>query len=94
MRLVLDTNVVLSALLWGGVPSRLLRVAPSGGALLFTSTPLIEELTDVLSRPKFEKKSTHLCSQFNSSSICLPGKHSLCAQFRFLALRLTRTTMR
>jgi len=56
MRLVLDTNVVASALLWDGAPRRLLRVGSGEDVMLFTSTPLLVELTDILSRPKFEKK--------------------------------------
>ena len=50
MRLVLDTNVVVSALLWGGMPYRLLQRAVEGEAELFTSPILIAELADVLQR--------------------------------------------
>jgi uncharacterized protein len=56
MRLVLDTNVVVSALLWDGAPKQLLRVSHSEGILLFTSTPLLEELTETLSKKKLERK--------------------------------------
>ena len=52
MRIVLDANVVLSALLWRGTPHRLreaIRAQPS--AQLFTSAALLAELADVLSRP-------------------------------------------
>lgn len=56
MRLVLDTNVVASALLWGGVPRLLLQAAREKRVALFTSTPLLAELTDILGRPKFAKK--------------------------------------
>ena len=56
MRLVLDTNVVASALLWGGVPRLLLRAGREKRVELFTSTPLLAELTDILWRRKFEKK--------------------------------------
>ena len=56
MRLVLDTNVVASALLWDGVPRLLLRAGREKRVELFTSTPLLAELTDILWRPKFEKK--------------------------------------
>lgn len=56
MRLVLDTNVVVSALLWDGAPKQLLRVSHSEDILLFTSTPLLEELTETLSKKKLEKK--------------------------------------
>ena len=56
MRLVLDTNVVASALLWGGVPRLLLQAAREKRVELFTSMPLLAELTDILWRRKFEKK--------------------------------------
>ena len=56
MRLVLDTNVVASALLWGGVPRLLLQAAREKRVELFTNTPLLAELTDILGRRKFEQK--------------------------------------
>jgi predicted nucleic acid-binding protein len=48
-RIVLDTDVVLSALLWRGIPYRLLdaiRQRPS--VQLFSSATLLEEPADVL----------------------------------------------
>ena len=56
MRWVLDTNVVASALLWGGEPGRLLQAAREQRVVLFTSRPLLAELTDILGRRKFDKK--------------------------------------
>ena len=56
MRLVLDTNVVASAMLWGGAPLLLLQAAREKRITLFTSTALLAELTDILGRRKFEKK--------------------------------------
>ena len=56
MRLVLDTNVVASALLWGGVPHLLLQAAHGKRIELFTSTPLPAELTSILGRRKFLRK--------------------------------------
>ena len=50
MRLVLDTNVVASALLWGGMPQRLLQAGREKRAELFTSTLLLAELTEILGR--------------------------------------------
>jgi len=51
MRVVLDTNVVVSALLWGGQPKALLRAATDDDLLLCTSPALLDELRDVLARP-------------------------------------------
>src|SRR5271165_3539560 len=56
MRVVLDTNVVASALLWDGTPRQLLRVGRGKDVQLFTSAALLAELTDILSRSKFNKK--------------------------------------
>lgn len=57
MRIVLDTNVVLSALLWRGMPYRLLDAIRSRGeARLFTSPALLDELADVLTRPSATKR--------------------------------------
>lgn len=56
MRLVLDTNVVASAVLWGGVPRMLLQAGRENRVELFTSAALLAELTDILGRRKFDKK--------------------------------------
>ena len=56
MRLVLDTNVVVSALLWNGSPGELLNCAGREDILFYSSLPLLAELTDVLSRPRFEDR--------------------------------------
>jgi putative PIN family toxin of toxin-antitoxin system len=56
MRLVLDTNVVASALLWGGTPALLLRARREQRITLFTSLALLAELSDILGRPKFDRK--------------------------------------
>jgi hypothetical protein len=56
MRLVLDTNVVTSALLWNEPPRELLRTGFGEDDELFSSTPLVRELTEVLARPKFAPK--------------------------------------
>jgi hypothetical protein len=56
VRLVLDTNVVVSAMLWEGTPRLLLRAAREKRIDLFTSIPILAELSDILSRRKFELK--------------------------------------
>jgi len=57
VRIVLDTNVVLSALLWRGTPYRLLDAIRSRSeARLFTSPALLDELADVLTRPSATKR--------------------------------------
>jgi len=53
VRLVLDTNIVISGLIWGGVPRQLLDLGRDGRVTLFTSSQLLDELADVLERGKF-----------------------------------------
>lgn len=55
MRLVLDTNVAVSGLLWHGNPGTLIDAARSAIVTLCTSAPLLAELRDVLHRDKFAK---------------------------------------
>jgi len=50
VRIVLDTNVAVSALIWGGTPFRLLQLAADGDVLLCTSPALFAELREVLTR--------------------------------------------
>lgn len=53
MRVVADTNIVVSGLLWRGNPRRVLDAARDGIIELFTSAALLEELEDVLHRENF-----------------------------------------
>lgn len=56
MRLVLDTNVVLSALLWHGTPHDLISAAVrKEDTTLFSSRDLVRELAGVLQRRKFSE---------------------------------------
>jgi len=52
-RLVLDTNVWISALLWAGPPNEILRVGEAKKVILLTTPSIIEEAREVLARPKF-----------------------------------------
>ena len=53
MRVVVDTNTVISALFWGGVPWQVYSAALSEQYTLLTTEALINELRSVLLRPKF-----------------------------------------
>jgi putative PIN family toxin of toxin-antitoxin system len=55
-RAVVDTNVVVSGLLWKGTPRALLDAARAGRISLYTSAELLAELAEVLPRPKFAKR--------------------------------------
>jgi putative PIN family toxin of toxin-antitoxin system len=52
VRLILDTNTAVSGLLWSGPPSQVIDAAIVGTVSLFTSAVLLDELLDVLQRPK------------------------------------------
>jgi uncharacterized protein len=57
LRLVLDTNIVISGLLWRGSPRQLLDLASDDpGIKLFSSEVMIEELRTSLTYRKFEKR--------------------------------------
>lgn len=56
MRLVLDTNTVISGLLWQGPPARLIDAAQADQIELVTSTALLAELQGVLGRDKFARQ--------------------------------------
>lgn len=53
MRLVLDTNIVASGLLWNGTPARIIDAAQAGAIEVYTSRVLLTELTRILKREKF-----------------------------------------
>lgn len=52
LRLVLDTNVVVSALLWTGRPFELLNLSAADHIRLFTSQTLLDELERSLTKPR------------------------------------------
>ena len=59
VRIVLDSNVVVSALLWRGTPHRLREaIRQHSGTQLFTSAALLDELARVLARPFAAKRLT------------------------------------
>jgi putative PIN family toxin of toxin-antitoxin system len=56
VRVVADTNVIVSGFLWGGTPRRLLDAVEKRKLELFTSRALITELEDVLLRAKLAER--------------------------------------
>jgi putative PIN family toxin of toxin-antitoxin system len=55
MRLVVDTNVLVSAFLWQGTPGRLIEQAGEKEIELFTSRTLLDELATTLAKKKLAK---------------------------------------
>ena len=56
VRLVLDTNIAVSGLLWLGTTGKLIDAAQARSISLYTSAPLPAELCGVLARKKFVKQ--------------------------------------
>jgi putative PIN family toxin of toxin-antitoxin system len=54
LRVVLDTNVLVSALISDGKPRELFRKGIENQFLIVTSDPMLKELTCVLGRAKFK----------------------------------------
>jgi len=54
LKVVLDTNVLISAILFGGKPRQILEKAIRGEIRLCLSEPILEELKGVLQRSKFD----------------------------------------
>jgi len=56
VRIVADINTLVSAFLWQGVPLEILILAEEEKISLYTSSDLLNELDEVLHRPKFSKR--------------------------------------
>jgi putative PIN family toxin of toxin-antitoxin system len=53
VKIVADTNTLVSGFLWDGTPAKFVSAAFTGRARLFTSAELLLELAETLQRPKF-----------------------------------------
>ena len=56
MRVVLDTNVVVSGSLWSGAPRRVMQAVAEGKLKPLVSEAMLDELNDVLERSKFSER--------------------------------------
>lgn len=56
MKLVVDTNVLMSGSAWTGTAARLVDALLAGEAVLCLSESLLDELSDVLQREKFRTR--------------------------------------
>ena len=59
MKIVLDTNAVVSAIGWEGPPARILRACRAGRFFLVTTPQLLEELTRVLTYARLRIIARH-----------------------------------
>ena len=56
MKVVVDVNVWISGLLWGGIPRKILQLAQTHQIIIFASDDLFKEVETTLIRAKFESK--------------------------------------
>jgi len=65
MKLVLDTNIIISALINPqGKPSQILRLILEGRASLYYNTAILAEYENVMRRSKFSEKIEKKKAQF------------------------------
>lgn len=75
LRIVLDTNVIISGILFGGIPRSILDMLISGRHDFFLSLPIIEEIREVLNRSKFGFDN-------GNALLVIEELHSLCTIVR------------
>ena len=71
MKIVLDANIFVSALMRGGNPATIIRWIVRKFDTLFTTDEIIDEVEDVISRPKFgltEKEVKYKIQNINEMS--------------------------
>ena len=78
MKIVLDTNVLISAIVFGGKPRKILEAVIRGELTLFLSEGILDEIGAVLQRPKFgfpaEVIRTTLSELHTIGTIVTPSK--------------------
>jgi putative PIN family toxin of toxin-antitoxin system len=55
LKVVLDANVWISALLWGGKPAEIVKVAGDRQFVIFLSEEIVREISQVLTYPRIVK---------------------------------------
>ena len=60
MRIVIDTNVAVSGLLWGGAPNRILKLCRDDVTVVVECDDTIQEVRNVLHYPKFSTRLSAL----------------------------------
>lgn len=60
MRVVIDTNVWISGLLFGGNPQKIIALGKSKQIKIICSIPLLNEIIDTLNYPKLQKRLAKL----------------------------------
>lgn len=60
MKLLLDTNIWISGLLWSGVPREIISLIENNLASIYISNSLLQELEDTLTKSKLQKRLKQL----------------------------------
>jgi putative PIN family toxin of toxin-antitoxin system len=60
MKLVVDTNVLISGLLWGGPPNRILKWVRDGLVIVFACESTIDELKRIIRYKRFVQRLAFL----------------------------------
>lgn len=81
MKVVLDVNVWISALLWRGVPGQILDLANNQQITIFISQPILQELADSLSRPKLQARINILNTDLKTLLEVTQNLSQLCSIF-------------
>ena len=55
LKVVLDANVWISALIWGGKPAEVIKAAEDGKICVFASEEIVGEISQVLTYSKLSK---------------------------------------
>ena len=79
MRIVIDTNVIVSAIFFGGLPRQLLELLISHQVDGYSSAPIIQE---------YKETVEELCSRYPNKPLRLPLAAIIAA------MRIIRTTLR
>ena len=56
MKIIVDVNVWISAILWDGVPDQVLQLAEEKKITIFASQPILVELEATMNRRKFQAR--------------------------------------
>ncbi|MDR1053840.1 MAG: putative toxin-antitoxin system toxin component, PIN family [Planctomycetaceae bacterium] len=66
MKIVLDANIFISSFFWGGNPRTVLERTIIGIDELFVSKEILDEINDVIGRPKFHANRKEINHFLNS----------------------------
>ena len=67
MKIVLDANIFISSFFWGGNPRMIVKRIIAGADELFITNEIMDEIEDVLGRPKFHVEKDQIYYYINST---------------------------